>query len=119
MYPFQIRFSAMKAVVTLVVVVLLVATMMEEAGGHKRNGRGGGPGGRGRDRRGLCIDSLCGAAEDADTCSDCARNVRGFKQQIRTCSRQLSVRCHNMTTAETDSLTTCLTDAISELSDCF
>ncbi|XP_037773772.1 uncharacterized protein LOC119569860 [Penaeus monodon] len=109
----------MKAVVILVVVAVLVATMMEEAGGHGHNGRRGGRGGRGRDRRGSCIDTLCGGADSVDACTNCTRSVRGFKQQIRTCSRQLSVRCHNMTTAETDSLTTCLTDAVPDLGDCF
>ncbi|XP_063600487.1 uncharacterized protein LOC134776627 [Penaeus indicus] len=110
----------MKAVVTLVVVAVLVTTMMEEAVGHNRNGRGGGGrGGRGRGRRGSCIGTLCEAAEDANACRDCVRNVDGSKQQFRTCGRQLSVRCHNMTATETDSFTTCLTDAIPELSDCF
>ncbi|XP_027221583.2 uncharacterized protein [Penaeus vannamei] len=115
----------MKACVTLVLVALLVTTMLEETVGLRRGGdsnrRGRGFGGRGRGRggRGSCLGKLCEAADDANTCRDCAKGVSDFKQEMRTCTSYLSVSCNNITATDLDSLTTCLTDALPDLADCF
>nr|XP_027221583.1 uncharacterized protein LOC113813728 [Penaeus vannamei] len=92
----------MKACVTLVLVALLVTTMLEETVGRRRGGdsnrRGRGFGGRGRGRggRGSCLGKLCEAADDANTCRDCAKGVSDFKQEMRTCTSDLSGKCFSL-----------------------